>query len=263
MIPDKKYNDIERYTSSEMTDVERNSFEQEIRQNDELAQVVHLYKDIPNSLNNIQGDLDFNQKLQTVRNNYSQTPNQSSSWRWIVIGIITIIATGLIWKQFFSVNTEKSDIEKVQEEKQTLPEGVPIASLWENTEMPPAYITRGGKTVEIDIKAYQDAHQLYSEKNYTDALTTLETITEQSNIYGEMLLLKGVCLFELEKYSDAIRIYDNYIKFGTEPQDMVLWYQALACIQTNQTAKAKSNLQNIIDQDYSKSEIAKELLKTL
>ena len=258
MIPDKKYEEMERYVNSEMTNDQRVSFEKEMEQNNELEKVVALYKDIPNRLNNIEADLDFNQKLQNARNNYSQTSNKSTSWKWIFISIISIVVIGFVWKQL-SNNTEKEEIQ----EQQNLPENVPIASLWEDTDMPPAYISRGGEGVDIDIKIYQDAHQLYAQDKFVEALTTLETIDATSKISGETLLLKGVCLFELEKYSDAIRIYDNYIKFGTEPQDMVLWYQALACIQTNQTAKAKSNLQNIIDQDYSKSEIAKELLKTL
>ena len=70
-------------------------------------------------------------------------------------------------------------------------------------------------------------------------------------------------MYELNKYDEAILTYDEYISLESEPQDMVLWYQALACIQAKQIAKAKSNLQSIIDSDYSKSNLAKALLKTL
>ena len=101
MIPDKKYEEIERYTNSEMNEMEQRSFEQEITESDELAQVVALYKDMPNQLSNIKADLDFNQKLQSARNNYSNTSNKSTSWKWFAVGLIISVAIcGLIWKQF-------------------------------------------------------------------------------------------------------------------------------------------------------------------
>jgi len=129
--------------------------------------------------------------------------------------------------------------------------------------MPPAYITRSGQGVEADIETYQNAHRLYAQKNYTEALTGLEAITASSNVYAEMLLLKGVIQYELNKYEDAIQSYNNYIELDTVPQDMVLWYQALAYIEIEQIDKAKSNLQSIIDNDYNKAEIAKSLLEKL
>ena len=258
MIPDKKYEEMERYVNSEMTNDQRVSFEKEMEQNNELEKVVALYKDIPNRLNNIEADLDFNQKLQNARNNYSQTSNKSTSWKWIFISIISIVIIGFVWKQL-SNNTEKEEIQ----EQQNLPENVPIASLWEDTDMPPAYISRGGEGVDIDIKIYQDAHQLYAQDKFVEALTTLETIDATSKISGETLLLKGVCQYEIKQYDDAINTYGKYIELDLEPKDMVLWYQSLAFIQAKQADKAKINLQSIIDSDYSKAQIAKELLKTL
>ena len=98
MIPDKKYEEMERYVNSEMTNDQRVSFEKEMEQNNELEKVVALYKDIPNRLNNIEADLDFNQKLQNARNNYSQTSNKSTSWKWIFISIISIVIKFLLPK---------------------------------------------------------------------------------------------------------------------------------------------------------------------
>lgn len=197
MIPDKKYEEIERFANSEMTEKERNLFEQEIAQNDELAQVVALYQDMPEQLHNIKADLDFNRKLQTARNNYVGNSSKSTSWKWLIIGLVSaVIIGGLVWKQFFTT-AESIDVEETIEQQQSLPEGVPIASLWKNTEMPPAYITRSGETVEADIKTYQDAHLLYSQKNYAKALAKLNTISETSIIHGEVLLLKGVIQYEL------------------------------------------------------------------
>lgn len=264
MIPDKKFEEIERFLNSEMTEGEQTGFEKEIAQDRELAKTVALYKDLPNHLNNIQGDLDFNTKLQSTRDNYSQTSSNPTSWKWLVIGIFTIVVTGLIWKQFFSTDIDTStNTEEVKEKKQTLPEGVPIASLWNDTEIPPAYITRNGAAVEADVETYQNAHQLYSKKEYIEALDLLGTITDKSNIYAETLLLKGVIQYELNEYDEAIKTYNDYIMLGAEPQDMVLWYQALAYIQVKQTDKAKYNLQRIVDNDYSKTEIAKTLLEKL
>mgnify|MGYP000238771674 CR=1 FL=1 len=89
----KKFEEIERFLNSEMTEGEQTGFEKEIAQDRELAKTVALYKDLPNHLNNIQGDLDFNTKLQSTRDNYSQTSSNPTSWKWLVIGIFTIVVS--------------------------------------------------------------------------------------------------------------------------------------------------------------------------
>ena len=263
MLPDKKYEDMERYINLEMTDEERTSFELEIASSETLARAVALYKDIPNQLQNITADLDFNQKLQNARANFNTpTTKQSSKTIWWMVGVIMIAGLAYFSYRMFNVSNNTETPTQEQEEL-ILPEGVPIASLWDNTDKPTSLITRSGETLGEAEQKYEKAFEAYDKKDYQAAIDILVEIPLRTNITDKALLLKGVSEYELRNYAEAISTYENYLNIEMYPKDMALWYQALAYLQNDQNEAAKENLQIIINEDFSKAKEAKILMERL
>lgn len=266
MLPDKKYEEMERYINLEMTDEERTTFELEIATSDELAKAVALYKDIPNQLQQISADLDFNQKLQEARGNFNtSTTSKTNPMLWI-LGIILVAAISYFGYQQMKpaapVDDEQEQGEEETPEEFKIPEGVPIAGyLWDNqTDKPSSLITRSGETINDDEQKYEDAFVKYTDKDYLGAIELLSTVQEDSEVYKEALILKGTSQFDAGNFTEAIATFDMYLANDNFVKDKVLWYQALAYLQNDQNDAAKKNLQIIIDEDYSKADWAKSIL---
>ena len=146
-----------------------------------------------------------------------------------------------------------------------IPEGVPIAGyLWDNqTDKPSSLITRSGDAISDDEQKYEDAFVKYTDKDYLGTIEILNTITEDSEIYKEVLVLKGTSQFDTGSFTEAITTFDMYLANDNFVKDKVLWYQALAYLQNGQNDAAKKNLQIIINEDYSKASWAKSVMKEL
>lgn len=268
MLPNKKYEDMERYINLEMTDEERTTFELEIAESDELAKAVALYKDIPNQLQQISDDLDFNKKLQAARSKFkTPTHSKTNPFLW-ALGIILVATVGYLGYQQIKPTVPIDDGQEQEEktpEEFKIPEGVPIAGyLWNNkTEKPSSLITRSGDIISDDEQKYEDAFLKYTAKDYESTINLLNTITDDSEVYKEALVLKGTSQFDAGNITDAIATFDIYLANDSFTKDKVLWYQALAYLQNDQNDAAKKNLQAIIDEDYSKAGWAKSIIKEL
>ncbi len=271
MLPDKKYEEMERYINLEMTDEERTTFDLEIAASEELAKAVALYKDIPNQLQQISADLDFNKKLQAARGNFKTpaTPKSKTNPLWWALGIALVAIIGYFgyqqMKPAVPVDDEQEQREENAPEEFKIPEGVPIAGyLWDNqTDKPSSLITRSGEVINDDEQQYEDAFVKYTNKDYLGAIELLNTVQEDSEVYKEALILKGTSQFDAGDFIEAITTFDLYLANDNFVKDKVLWYQALAYLQNNQNDAAKKNLQIIIDEDYSKADWAKSILNEM
>ena len=255
MLEEKIYQQIDQYVNNELANEELHAFEQLMSNEKDVADAVKLYKDIPNQLQDLEADLDFNEKLSAARLRHQSTNTQSRN-NWLK-PLITIIIIGVIaffiWMQLFQSST------KVNEP--VFDENTPIA-MWEATEMPSGNFIRGGAS-DIDQDIYKTAYANFQSEHFTSALETLGQLEATSSIYTDKLLLQGVCEYELGNFDNAIQVYQEYLKQPNVAEDLALWYQAIAYLQNDQIKEARQNLQIIIDNDYSKSKEAIDILKKL
>ncbi len=254
MLPNKKYENIERFLNKEMSPSEQVEFQQELDKDKGLAKGLALYQDLPKHLEGAQGSLAFNEELKIAERKYKeQKATKTGSKRnfFVIAAIILALLLSIFAWQQFSNNNKSTEI----------PADIPIASLWEGTAQPSANIQRSG-VKEEDIAKYQNAYKLYDLGNYTEALTTLGSIASESDIYSETLLLKGVIEYQNQEYGSSIHSFDTYLTLENI-EDLALWYQSLAYVQNKQNEAARKNLQKIIDNDYDKANEAKILIKQL
>lgn len=253
MLEDNQYQNIERYLSNEMTERELGSFEQALKSNPKLAQTLAIYKDMPNQLEGIQGNLDFNHKLAQVAQTYRKSDEsikpKFSPNRWIWIALLAILMSVFIWWKYYDVPVEEP-----------LPSDIPIAALWENTTMPSHSTLRNDDSISQEEQWLEQAFISFETKEYQATITQTDSLSENYNLYPKAQLLQGICYFELENYSKAIDTYNNYLSNANNPRDMALWYLALAQIKTAVFQDAKTTLQGIIKEDYQQAEEAKVLL---
>jgi len=255
MLNEDKYNEIERYLSDEMSNAEKKNFEQKLTTDNKLTQTLAVYQDMSNQLQDVNDNLDFNQKLIKAAKDYQSTqkPSQrgNNNRRWL-IALLIIAIGGLVWWQFLN-----------KTETKRLPTDVPIASLWEATEMPSSTTLRGNGDVSKDEKYLSQAFGSYQNKDFTTTINYLDSIQNTASIYSKSQLLRGVAHYELKNYNEAVAAYDNYLNDKANAEDMALWYQALAYLQNKDEAKASQNLQKIIDEDYTMASKAQEVLDIL
>lgn len=252
MIPNKEYENIERFLNEEMSPDEIVIFQKKLAEDKQLASTLALYQDVPKHLEDIQGNLNFNAELTAAAQKYKTKNNKKTPSKrntFIIVAIIIALLLGVFGWQ------------KLTKEKQQIPADVPMASLWENTVKPTANIQRSGAQ-DLDISKYQNAYNLYDLGDYPQALATLDSIQSDSDIYSETLLLKGVVQYENQEYGASIHTFDTYLLLGSI-EDLALWYQSFAYIKNKQQDAARKNLQKIIDNDYSQAEKAKALIKQL
>jgi tetratricopeptide (TPR) repeat protein len=252
MLNKERQEQIDQYFNNEMTEAEKLAFEKLLETDKNLAQTLRLYQDMAVQLTNAEANLDLNQKLKAAQKSY-QTTNKPPR-NYLKIGLILLVVLSILsiaWWLSSSQNAANTNTE------------IPIASLWNDTEMPSANIIRSPDAIPNDIRLYQSAHAFFVKKQFNDAINLLDSIQEESNIYSKMVLLKGVCKYELGQYQEAIDIYTAYLAILNKPQDMALWYQAIAYAKNEDKANAMKNLNIIIEERYSKADEAKILLEQL
>ena len=260
MLEENQYRDIERYINNEMNTMESNKFEQALKSNPILAQTLATYRDTSILLEDVQGSLDFNQKLAATTQSYRQanatTPKKSflQQWWWslLLIGLISMA----VWWQFGNTSIE-------EQEEIPLPSDIPIAALWENTEMPSSINLRNTTAISTAEQILKNAFKAFEADDYTATFSSIDSIALDEVIYPKAQLLKGVSQFELDDVDSAITTYQAYLSSEENPRDMALWYLALAQLQNEAYIDAKVTLNEIITEDYQKAEAAKDILNII
>jgi len=96
-MTDVNYENIERYLSGGMTEKERHNFEVELDENEELAQELHFYRYVNQSITEcLKNSTDF--PLSKSGNSIAKKKWQMSTTKWIaIIAIPLILGVFLIW----------------------------------------------------------------------------------------------------------------------------------------------------------------------
>jgi len=155
-MTDVNYENIERYLSGNMTEKEREHFETELDENEELAQELHFYEYVNHSISEClyqrrvdeRGPFHFNRT-------YAPKQSDMSIIKWAILGIIAVLFSGmLIWSPW-----QKSKLGDMGDIKMSsIHAGTPVSS------------------------KYTDIIQLFNQNKYEEALPLLNSaLAEQPN----------------------------------------------------------------------------------
>lgn len=270
------YNDadhqlIEDYLEEILSEEDRKIVEKRLKSDSEFEAQFQLHQ-------NIEGILEANEKL-SLKQNWAMlmeeaeqemklegekpslkvaTKNQkqttpSFGWRRIAAAILVfLIPTFLYFGGMF--NASQATPHELAMQYFEAPDNIALSM-------------RGTEDTDNEIATRQElAKQLYAQKDYQGALTTLEKlpIQDSSVNVSQVHFSMGVCHYLLKQYKEAAQDL-----LEVNPQEGIKakanWYLALAYLQQNELVKAKQLLEEITKKDANKKrrQHAKQILKEL
>ena len=108
--------------------------------------------------------------------------------------------------------------------------------------------------------------QLFNQEKYTEAIAVFETYREESinTMPTAALMYLGASYMEAGQYENAISTFDELWKRDVLDSDHGLWYKALAFLKQGKKDKAKPELGSILsDPEHPHFEKAQELMGEL
>jgi hypothetical protein len=244
-MEEKKYILFDKYLNNELTAEEKNSFEEELSTDLNLKNEFDLYTEVEHSLGtkfeNAKQEAALKETLTSLGNKYIQAKTEPKSkviplfkYRKLMVAASIALLIG-----FFVFNPSKPSYSDFA--------NYPTLQLVERSE---------------NSTALQKAEEAFNNKNYKTAFAQFTILEEQFPKDIELQLYKGVCLVELEKYSQAETIFTTIISGNSAFKNTAKWYQALSLLKQEQFEASKAMLQTITE-DAEEFEQAQKLLRKL
>ena len=110
--------------------------------------------------------------------------------------------------------------------------------------------------------ALKTAEEAFNSKNYKTAFAQLTILEENFPEDIEIKLYKGICLVQMNQYSQAKTIFNNINDGSSIFKHTASWYQALSLLKQNKIDECKTILKTI-PEDAEEFEQANKLLNKL
>lgn len=253
------YELIQRFFEWELSDEERQAFEQRMESDTTFLQRIESYQAIDEQI-----ELQFNQnetaKQQKIKKDWKNTKHEptkvrplASRKRWLrMTGIAAsfLLLIALAWWLLPSNTTTSPQI---------------LASAYyQKTGHQSVSTFRSSAEQNPTDKTLEKASTAFKAKQYTQALDMLQAIPSIYPLYHQVVLLRGQCYFGLENWIEAVQQFQAVIDAPEGGRkDLALWYQALTYLQQEEVEKAKQNLENIVAERYPIAKEAELLLKEI
>ena len=242
---EKYHEQIELYFRGELSETERVEFEKSLSNNTELKQEFDIHNelffhfdkpDITNLKNINSEDLKIiksyykskdSKKLKSVieRVNENYKRKESAKNRRIIYSVLSAAAIFIFIIIFYKLSLPNSqDLFVIYYDKDDLP------SITSRSEVNNLY--EGQKLFEEGL--YQESYQFFSEYSRKEKK-------------AEIQIYAGVSALQLNNYSDAIGYFDELINSESIDESMGLWFKSLTYIKMGDIKKARSILNEIIE----------------
>jgi tetratricopeptide (TPR) repeat protein len=239
---------IERYIAGEMGEDEKLWFKRELEGNENLRKEVDLRKktDLVLKNQNIIGLRNKLSEIEKKRKEADVTVNKTTKpvyLRYAALITMLLVIGGAI---LFTGKNKSTD---------------EIISPFYNTYEPPSGQRSGQSVVNADFTL---ALEFYNTNDYANAALFFSKVLESNPKDMQSTLLKGVSNFEEQKYPEAKMSFNNVIDDNNNLFiETARWYLALCYIKTNDTDKAISQLQGIVDDKGIYSKDARKIIRKL
>lgn len=255
------YELLERFFSFSMKEKERLILEKKLENNPVWQEKLRRYQQVDNELTTQFSD-EGKAIPDVIRNgwknqndlNTNLTEKKSNlrlSWQWM----LSIAAAFLVFTaiSFWVIQMNNS------------PNAQQLAlEFWQETPIQNSLAVRSGNDLTATQMQLQNALSAYANQEYRAVLSQLENISPTSDIYARSLLLCGQAYFGLNQIQEAITNYQTIIELpNATTKDLAYWLQALAYLQVDNHAAARTNLQLLIDGKYGFAPKAAELLEVV
>jgi tetratricopeptide (TPR) repeat protein len=238
---------IEKYSSGEMNDTEKQWFEKELEGNKKLRMEVDLRKHTDNVLKN-QNIISLRSKLSEIEKRRAVNVPVSNSKKLgnlryaAAVALLLIIGSVTL---FHDKNLSNED----------------ILNRYYKAYEPPTVQRSGSAIVNED---YSLALEFYNIHDYEKAAELFTKVLENNPRDMQSALLNGVSNFESNKYPEASSSFADVINDNNNLYiDQAQWYLALCYVRTDEKDKAVRQLETIKKGNGIHSKDATKILRKL
>ena len=244
---------IEKYLDGELISEEKNSFENSMKNDDELRDLVNLHSEVNKSI--LESDIhNFRNLLHDIYAKFSETRKFTSKekdsgknfiWHKISIAAALILIIGLGSTYFF---------------KHRLTTPYELYSRFYSPYQADVSIRSAGQTQNGLILAIQ----LYQKKDYNTAFEILGNLLSNNKNNPAIRFYYGITAMELNRYETAIYQMNELINNNGQPYSIhAEWYLGLCYLKLNDKNKARHYFKKIVEDNSYYSSRAREILKKL
>ena len=242
-----RYIEFESYLKNELTEIEKIAFEEKLQSDADFKQEFEIYKALETSLSSKFKNEESEQELRkTLTNLGTQFIKEevSTKKKSKVISLfnykkLMVAASIALLIGFFIFKN-----------------GNPVYSDFANhTNL--EFTVRGDNNQTIT-----NAETAFNAKNYKTAFAQLTVLEAQFPNDIEIQLYKGICLLEMDKFSQAETIFETISRGNSAFLTNATWYKALSYLKQEQFEACKNTLKTIPEsaEEYTQ---AKKLLRKL
>ena len=238
---------IERYLADEMEPQERQDFELQLQTNEELKNTMQLYNSINTTMKEEDvsaGEKELSQTLEQMNRRYILTGGKirKLSFKKLLAAAAALLV--LVFSIVYYINSGKLTPEKLYI----------------------AYAEHSSLQVQLRGTAAdslaETAALKFNKKNYYEALPLLQEYLRHEPEDIQMKFSLATCYLELDKYSDAEKIFSEIAAGQSAYTASAGWYLALTSLKQKDIKTCRSRLQSI-PQSSSYYARATELLRKL
>lgn len=247
---------IELYIQGKLSEADKILFEQKIKNDDALANMVRMYRDIHETLNDKEV-MEFHENLENIYqhlkseepgifNDASHKTSGKKIWlRWYTVAAAAVVAAGLIISMFFFALRPNKN-ERL------------YAAFFKPYDA--GNITRSVGQGNLDL--YTIGLNAYDSADYERAVGLFIKVSDTDNFKMPANLLAGISAMQTGNADLAIEMFQkvNNASLCKEAAD---WYLALCYIRKNEFATAEKLLDKLIKGSGPYSESAKKLLEEM
>jgi tetratricopeptide (TPR) repeat protein len=270
-LSDTQYEQIQKYLDNELEESEKIAFEQEIAENEMLAQEVALFQKLPQYIGEGQSpDVDLEtehpqfkaylkvflsdeskqleNELENIGTAFLQNENQETSnkvvaiysrWKVLSAAAVVLVLFGSLW--FLMKPTSSTALYSSYVQHDAI------------------ILNQRGNEDEIS----KNAEELYNQGNYEAAIPLLLKVNEQ-NLNFDVLLALGVSYLELDDYDNALAQFEAIGQSDAIIKDKALWYEAATYLKQNNRDLARQKLLQLQEEyPFFKAKETKKILRKL
>ena len=242
-MKEDRYILFEKFLNDELSEEEKKYFDLELHTNIDFKQEFEIYKNLNESLSskfeNEENETELRSTLNSLGKEFIKDEKKGKLISMKRLRPLMVAASIALLIGFFLFNN-----------------GSPVYSDFANHN-----------NLELVVRsennsAISKAEEAFNNKNYTTAFAQLTILEEQFPNDVEIKLHKGICLLELDKYSQAETVFNSISEGNSAFKNKAIWYKALTYLKQEQFDECKITLQTI-SESSEEFELAKKLLKKL
>lgn len=219
---------IENYLDGELSEQERQQFEQDLKTDKELAKELELHKIIREVVSDKEM-ADLREKLDIIRKEYHEKEEIKRKRKKIAVYSSGFLITILLITTLFLCNRSYTNDEVFNMYYEHYDAGT---------------VTRG--EVKPTTEIFTNALRIYDNGQYIQSIEQFNQLTDTSTFYTSKEFFTALSYMELKNYAEAIRHFETALSDKQNIyHDSATWYCGLCYLKTNKTEKAKQKFQSL------------------